>query len=78
MWRAVFLLTFKPDACTKEYEASHAQGIVLEFLFLQGCLGNQEALPLEVCETPGTKKQTTPASLIPLPGQPRLALDPLG
>lgn len=42
IWRAVFLLTFKTNVCTKEYEASRAQGIVLDFVFLQGCLGNKE------------------------------------
>lgn len=53
----MFLLTFKTNACTKEYEASCTQGIVLDFVFLRGCLGNEEGLPLEVCETLGNKKQ---------------------
>jgi len=57
MWRAVFLSTFKANVCTKEYEASFTQGIVLDFVFLRGCLGNEEGLPLEVCETLGNKKQ---------------------
>lgn len=57
MWRAVFLLTFKTNVCTKEYEVSRAQGIVLDFEFLRGCLGNKEGLSLEVCETLGNKKQ---------------------
>lgn len=46
------------NACTNEYEASHAQGIVLDFGFLRGCLGNREGLLLEVCETLGNKKQS--------------------
>lgn len=57
MWRAVFLLTFKTNVCTKEYEISRAQGIVLDFEFLRGCLGNKEGLSLEVRETLGNKKQ---------------------
>lgn len=54
--RALFPLTFTTNACTREYEAPRTQRIVLDFLFLQGCLGNEEGLPLEVCETLGNKK----------------------
>lgn len=54
--RALFPLTFTTNACTREYEAPCTQRIVLDFLFLQGCLGNEEGLPLEVCETLGNKK----------------------
>lgn len=50
-------LDIQANACTKEYEASRTQGIVLDFVFLQGCLGNEKGLPLEVCETLGNKKQ---------------------
>lgn len=46
------------NAWTNEYEASRAQGIVLDFGFLRGCLGNKEGLLLEVCETLGNKKQS--------------------
>lgn len=54
--RAAFPLTFTTNACTREYEAPRTQGIVLDFVFLRGCLGNEEGLPLEVCETLGNKK----------------------
>lgn len=52
----MFPLTFTTNACTREYEAPRTQGIVLDFVFLRGCLGNEEGLPLEVCETLGNKK----------------------
>lgn len=51
----MFPLTFTTNACTREYEAPRTQGIVLDFVFLRGCLGNEEGLPLEVCETLGNK-----------------------
>lgn len=66
------------NAWTNEYEASRAQGIVLDFGFLRGCLGNKEGLLLEVCETLGNKKQSGSLLLHSITGFNWTRLQPAG